>query len=170
VNRRKFLQLAGCAAGLTASATAAEVGLLSELMSWLKRRPVWSIPKTAGVLTASDLCNAVNTLTSQTYTVGKDGYFGIVNPFTIRDIAADDLLPELSAKVLQYSDYASLSSLSLATRLGQRKIERSDESRLSYTTDASGKICTVNVTPTGGIVFTPSTSLAFRNHNQKAGA
>ena len=46
MNRRRFLQLAA-GAGVTA-ATMAEVGFFAEFMAWVKRLPVWSIPKNAG--------------------------------------------------------------------------------------------------------------------------
>lgn len=111
MNRRRFLQLAAGAG--VATATMAEVGFFAEFISWVKRSPKWFIPKTAGVLTASDLRNAVNQLQTATYIQGKDAYFGIIHPFTLHEIAADDLLPEF-ATMRQYSDYFSMSDLSLA--------------------------------------------------------
>jgi hypothetical protein len=42
MDRRQFLRLGG--AGIVASATMAEAGILSEFMSWLTRKPAWSFP------------------------------------------------------------------------------------------------------------------------------
>ena len=47
MDRRRFLQIFG--GGVVASATMAEAGFLADFMAWLKRKPVWSIPKTLAV-------------------------------------------------------------------------------------------------------------------------
>jgi len=45
LDRRNFLRLLGGAgAGVVATATVADVGMWAEMMSWLQRKPVWSIP------------------------------------------------------------------------------------------------------------------------------
>lgn len=54
MDRRQFLRMFGGAAtsGLVASATMSEAGMLAEFLSWLKRKPVWSIPNPrSGALT-----------------------------------------------------------------------------------------------------------------------
>lgn len=41
-DRRSFLKMFG--GGVVASATMVEAGMFAEFMSWLQRKPVWSIP------------------------------------------------------------------------------------------------------------------------------
>jgi hypothetical protein len=41
-DRRSFLKLFG--GGIVASATMAEAGVIEEFLSWLRRKPTWSIP------------------------------------------------------------------------------------------------------------------------------
>jgi hypothetical protein len=88
VNRRRFLQLAA-GAGVTA-ATMAEVGFFAEFMVWVKRLPVWSIPKTAGgtlnVLTADKVRTAVDALQNAT---PSSGFVGIIHPYVALDLQDD---------------------------------------------------------------------------------
>lgn len=45
MDRRGFIKLfSGAAGAVVASATMAEAGMLSEVMSWLRRAPAWSFP------------------------------------------------------------------------------------------------------------------------------
>ena len=49
MDRRNFLKMIrGACAGVVATATMAEVGMWAELMDWLQRKPVFSIPAYAG--------------------------------------------------------------------------------------------------------------------------
>ena len=94
MNRRDFLKLTVITSGgLVATATMAEAGFFADFLSWIKRRPVWSIPSTLNVLTAEKISVAVKQLS--TYTVGQNAFYGPIHPFLVHDILADDMLPEL---------------------------------------------------------------------------
>ena len=64
MDRRSFLRSFG--GGVVATATMAEAGMLAELFDWLRRKPVFSIPKPPTVLTYEDL-----TAATQRYIVPK---------------------------------------------------------------------------------------------------
>jgi hypothetical protein len=109
VNRRKFLQLAGLTGGgLVASATMAEAGAFAEITSWLKRRPVWSIPKNVAIKTAviqqysynrsfSDLSleAAIDPVVEQ---CAKELAYRAAYDIRIHTIPYDDMLPELARR------------------------------------------------------------------------
>jgi hypothetical protein len=176
----------------------AEVGFFAEFMSWIKRLPVWSIPKTAGtlnVLTADKIKDAVDQL--NTYTVGKDAFYGVIHPYAAYDLLADDFsvnaLSHLSLQDLAsvYYDKKAIDNLKsnmtfsevckeieasvirtkgreiaiyqppLSSPL-QRRIEHSDEERLSYTKDENYKTRRVVYNKeTNKIDLLPTSSLAF---------
>jgi len=64
MDRRGFLRMFGgtVGGGLVASATMAEAGMLSEFLSWLKRKPAWSFPRkqpTYAEIDAATMCYIV---------------------------------------------------------------------------------------------------------------
>ena len=146
MNRRNFLKLAGLAGGgLVASASMAEAGFLADFLSWLKRRPAWSIPKDAGkYLTASDIRNAANALVSNTYVQGKNAHLGIIHPFAAYDLLADDFasLPLAHLRLDQlatvYYDKKAIENLkyNMTFDVACREIEAS----MKRIKSASGKI------------------------------
>jgi hypothetical protein len=170
VNRRRFLQLAGLTGGgLVASATMADAGLIAEIASWLKRKPAWSIPKTAGVTATvkqysdfasfSDLSleTAINPVVEQ---AAKELAYRAAYDIRIHTIPYDDMLPELAWR--QGVVNARLDQLTLGGAFYQRKISHSDEPRLAYTKNEAGETCrAVFNEKTRKIDLLPTSSLAF---------
>ncbi len=126
MNRRKFLQIAGLTSGgLVASATMAEAGVFAEIASWLKRQPVWSIPKNvtlANIAQYSDYASSHDLSLAAAIDPAVEicakelAYRAAV---TINTIAADDLLPELSLRNMStiYYDKKALDNLNNAVAI-----------------------------------------------------
>jgi hypothetical protein len=177
VNRRKFLQLAGITGGgLVASATMAEAGVFAEIASWLKRRPVWSIPKNAGFNPYSDYANfsdpsletAISPIVEKA--AAELAYRAAYDIYT-HTIPYDDMLPELARYKHTLSAWEEVAASDARARLAsgyngftkpQRKIDHCDEERLCYTKDENGKtVRAVYNDKTRRIDLLPTSSLTF---------
>jgi hypothetical protein len=107
MDRRNFLRLCAGAAGVTA-ATMAQAGFWSEFLSWLKRKPVHSIPLNATITQYADFVS---------YTEASL-------------LTSEELLPELGPLMTIYYDRQAIKNLEANLRFDKMCEQRA--SRIFY--------------------------------------